>query len=117
VADEAGVDRDVLAGVVDRLGRRVVVRYDRQKEMVEGKMEHQVFLEVVEGSVPEAETMVSDQLVTHGYLIGHRFEDENGVRQLFRKRGGAPVRALSRVKGVGPALKDSRAVGSIYIKQ
>ncbi|MFC5577118.1 hypothetical protein ACFPOA_03695 [Lysobacter niabensis] len=110
------VKADAVSGLVAKLGDRVAVRYDRMNTKADGKAERQVFMEVVNGTLAEAEADVAEQLVAAGYIVGRRTEDKNGARQLFRMRGGDPVRTLARPKGVGPALKDDRAVGSIYLK-
>lgn len=110
------VKADAVSRLVAKLGDRVAVRYDRMNTKADGKAERQVFMEVVNGTLAEAEADVAEQLVAAGYIVGRRTEDKNGARQLFRMRGGDPVRTLARPKGVGPALKDDRAVGSIYLK-
>jgi hypothetical protein len=109
--------QDAVTAVVAALGDKVKVRYDRVGKNASGADERQMFMEVVSGTVAEAEATVTAQLVAAGYKAGHRFEDGNGARQLYRTRNGQPVRTLARPKGVGPALKDSQAVGSIYLKR
>lgn len=109
--------QDAITAAVATLGGKVKVRYDRVGKNADGAEERQVFMEVVSGTVKEAETIMAAQLTTAGYKQGHRFEDGNGARQLYRTRTGLPIRSLARPKGVGPALKDPQATGSIYLKQ
>ncbi|KQY49816.1 hypothetical protein [Lysobacter sp. Root494] len=109
--------QDAVSAVVAALGDKVKVRYDRVGKNAAGADERQMFMEVVSGTVAEAEAIVTAQLMAAGYKAGHRFEDGNGARQLYRTRHGQPVRTLARPKGVGPALKDPKAIGSIYLKR
>lgn len=110
-------DRDAVAAVVSALGDRVEVRYDRVRRNAAGVDERQLFMEVVADTVDEAEAIVITQLKAAGYKLGHRFEDDNGARQLYRGFDHQPIRTLARPMGVGPALKNPRATGSIYLRQ
>ncbi|MBB1059032.1 hypothetical protein [Marilutibacter spongiae] len=117
VPSQKPVPADAIDSVIAHLGDRVFVRYDRREDSAGQGSERQVFLEVVEGTLGDAEAVVSEDLVRAGYIVGKRREDANGARQLYRAREGKPIRTLAREKGVGPALKDPRAVASIYLKQ
>lgn len=109
----AGIDQ-VLAALNKSL--KLSTGYDRVVEKSEG-FQRQVFLEVLGASDRDAQKEVSKAFTASGFKVHQGKDDQNGIRMSFKKSGVNEIHALIRAKGVGPALKNSDATSSIYLKQ
>ncbi|MEN1925987.1 hypothetical protein WCE55_11290 [Luteimonas sp. MJ293] len=92
-------------------------RFDRIRDAREGGQERQVFVEMLGADDQAAADISADILESAGFVPGHSFGDENGIRLSYTYNGGEPVRVLVRTREAHSKLANVEATSSVYLTQ
>lgn len=94
-----------------------VFRFDRIRDARAGGQERQVFVEMLGADDQAAADISADILESLGFVPGHSFGDENGIRLSYTYNGGELVRVLVRTREAHSKLSNEEATSSVYLTQ
>jgi hypothetical protein len=108
-----GVDLLTDAGVTFAFPN--VIHYDIVDKSRRGTPRHRVLIEVLDGDFATATRQIDKSLVDLGYSKTSDANKGGRIEQVFKQKGKPTYYLLMQPEGMGPALRDPNAVGSIHI--